>query len=53
MIEYDRSEYMYTDLDEKSLELIEWLLGYEVRDALYVPDASKVVEDVRFPNQSA
>ncbi|MNC77748.1 hypothetical protein D3C75_1297900 [compost metagenome] len=50
MIEFDRADYMYSDFNEKSLELIEWLLGYEVRDALFVP---KVVSDVRLCSESA
>lgn len=47
MIEFDRAEYMYTDFDEKTLKIIEMLLGYEVRDGLFVPKTSKVVTDVR------
>lgn len=44
MIEYDESEFLYTDVTDVTLQFIFDMYGPEVRDMLLVP---KVVSDVR------
>lgn len=47
-IEYDDSELLHSDFDDKTLNLIADLMGPDIRDKLLVP----VVDDVRLHNRS-
>ena len=49
-IEFDESEYLYSDVTELTLQFIADMYGPEVRDKLLVP---KVVADVRLPTRDA
>lgn len=48
MIEFDESEFLYTDVTDLTLQFIFDMYGPEVRDKLLVP---KVVTDVRLPDK--
>lgn len=48
MIEFDESEYLYTDVTDITLQFIFDMYGPEVRDKLLVP---KVVADVRLHSE--
>lgn len=46
-IEFDDSELLHSDFDDKTLNLIADLMGPDIRDKLLVP----VVDDVRLHNR--
>ena len=50
-IEFDDSELLHSDFDDKTLQLVAELMGPEIRDLLLVP-LVPVVDNVRFSSRT-